>query len=91
MNKRIRSVSFAASFIALLATSAFAANDTSDRQTVPATIPEDQEAMSPMKEPLVTYSDHSIIPHGKCQYFRHKSDETSDPKWLERYKNCENG
>ena len=91
MNKHLRGVYFAASVTTLIAASAFAGDDTSDRQTAPATPPEDQDATSPMEEPLVTYTDHSIIPHGKCQYFRHTSDETSDPKWLERYKHCENG
>jgi hypothetical protein len=91
VNKRFRGVYFAASITTLIAASAFAGDDTSDRQTAPAAPLEDQVATSPMEEPLVTYTDHSIIPHGKCQYFRHKSEETVDPKWLERYKLCENG
>ncbi len=40
---------------------------------------------------LVTYSDHKIIPHGKCEYFHSKALETAHRSWWERFRKCESG
>ncbi len=92
MSKRLVSVCFAvASATAMPSMSASIADAASDRLQPATTFPDDQEARASADEPLVTYSDHFIIPHGKCQYFRQKAVETADPRWWDRYKLCESG
>ncbi|CAA2138816.1 hypothetical protein [Hyphomicrobium sp. ghe19] len=59
----------------------------------PATVPsaDAQAEASAASGGLVTYKDHAIIPHGKCDYFHQRALDSNELKWWARYRYCESG
>ncbi|RUP09047.1 hypothetical protein [Hyphomicrobium sp.] len=80
-----------ASICGLLAFAAIAEEEKTSPQAATPPTADEQAEESATSGGLVTYKDHAIIPHGKCDYFHQRALDSNEPKWWERYRNCESG